>query len=236
MCSAPTSGRHPRRAPLSRPFSLSYLLVPVSLFTSLCAPPPYPLALEPSRLVLHLTTPSPLRDHILAPRLAPTLAHIVAHPPALLLHLATAQLIPPPPASRPDRFWHVFSPLSSRAWEVEEIVSGRTRHEGEMVIEVVTRAPEGVGRNLERELLGWLRDSPCLLSELDSLKPTLEDVGKTGSEVCGQPDRFTLECDHRVATDATPFLQPEPHTRTTTIPCQRPVALRPQRHASMHLR
>lgn len=141
---------------------------------------------KPSRLVLHLTTPSPLRDHILAPRLSPTLAHIVAHPPALLLHLATAQLVPPPPASRPDRFWHVFSPLSSRAWEVEEIVlgpgGGGPRHDGETVIEVVTRAPEGVGRNLERDLLGWLRDSPCSLSELDSLKPILEDVGKAASE------------------------------------------------------
>jgi len=141
---------------------------------------------KPSRLVLHLTTPSPLRDHILAPRLSPTLAHIVAHPPALLLHLATTQLMPPPPATRPDRFWHVFSPLSSRTWEVEEIVlgpgGGGPRNDGEMVIELVTRAPEGVGRNLERDLLGWLRDSPCSLSELDSLKSILEDVGKTGSE------------------------------------------------------
>jgi hypothetical protein len=191
MCSAPTSGRHPRRAWLLRPFSLSYWLVPVSPLSSLGAPSPYLFALEPSRLVVHLTTPSPLRDHILAPRLAPTLVHIVAHPPALLLHLATALLVPPPPVSRPDRFWHVFSPLSSRMWEVEEIVlgpgGGGPRHDGEMVIEVVTRAPEGVGRNLERDLLGWLRDSPCLLSELDSLKPILEDVGKTGSEVCGQP-------------------------------------------------
>ena len=106
----------------------------------------------------------------------------------------------PPPVGRPDRFWHVFSPLGSRTWEVEEIVlgpkGGGPCHDGEMVIEVVTRAPEGVGRNLERDLLGWLRDSPCLLSELDSLKSILEDVGKTGSEVCGQPRIwFILECD-----------------------------------------
>lgn len=109
--------------------------------------------------------------------------------------------MPPPPASRPDRFWHVFSPLSARTWEVEEIVlgpgGGGPRNDGEMVIEVVTRAPEGVGRDLERDLLGWLRDSPCSLSELDSLKPILEDVGKTASEVCGQPDWIILECDHR---------------------------------------
>lgn len=67
---------------------------------------------------------------------------------------------------------------------------GGPRQDGEMVIEAVTRAPEGVGRNLERELLGWLRDSPCSLSELDSLKPILEDVGKNASEVCGHPDRI----------------------------------------------
>ena len=212
---------------------------PLAVLSKLCAPSPYPpFTLEPSRLVLHLTTPSPLRDLILAPRLAQTLAHIVAHPPALLLHLATTLLMPPPPATRPDRFWHVFLPLSSREWEVEEIVlgpgGGGPRHgDGEMVIEVVTRAPEGVGRNLERELLGWLRDSPCLLSELDSLKPILEDVGKTASEVCGQPDRiiyWNVTMGRRVVTYTTPFLQPKPHTRTTTISCQCPPALRPQRH------
>src|SRR6266404_5318188 len=189
MCSAPTSGRRPRRALLSRLSSLTYRLVPVRALVVPSTPSALLNAwrLEPSRLVLHLTTPSPLRDLILAPRLSPTLAHIVAHPPALLQHLASAQLLPPPPASRPDRFWHVFSPLSSRAWEVEEIVlgpkGGGPRHDGEMVIEVVTRAP-----GVERDLLGWLRDTPCLLSDLDSLKSILEDVGKTPSEVCGQPD------------------------------------------------
>ncbi|KAI9460860.1 hypothetical protein BJY52DRAFT_233433 [Lactarius psammicola] len=73
---------------------------------------------KPSRLVLHLTTPSPLRDHILAPRLSPTLAHIVAHPPALLLHLASAQLMPPPPASRARsllaRFFRLSAPVRGR--------------------------------------------------------------------------------------------------------------------------
>ncbi|KAH8988846.1 hypothetical protein EDB92DRAFT_1935645 [Lactarius akahatsu] len=135
---------------------------------------------KPSRLVIHLTTPSPLRDHILAPRLSPTLAHVVAHPPALLLHLATAQLMPPPPAGRPDRFWHVFSPLASRTWEVEEIVLGPGG--GGARNDWGDGDRSGVGRNLEKELLGWLRDSPCSLSELDSLKPIFEDVGKTASE------------------------------------------------------
>ncbi|KAH9968947.1 hypothetical protein BC827DRAFT_1121909 [Russula dissimulans] len=144
---------------------------------------------KPSRLVLHFSTPSsPLRDLVLAPRLSPTLAHIIAHPPALLTHLATAQLTPPPPASAPERFWRVFAPLSARAWEVEQIVLGPggagPSDDGEMVLEVLSRAPEGRGRNVERELEGWssssaAADRPCSLSELDSLKAIFEDRGKT---------------------------------------------------------
>lgn len=100
------------------------------------------------------------------------------------MHLAIAQLTPPPPASNPDRFWRIFAPLSARTWEVEQIVLGAgcagPSDDGEIVLEVLTRAPEGRGRNLERELEGWTADGPCSLSELDSLKHTLEGKGKTG--------------------------------------------------------
>ena len=100
------------------------------------------------------------------------------------MHLAIAQLTPPPPASTPDRFWRVFAPLGARTWEVEQIVLGAGRagpsDDGEIVLEVLTRAPEGRGRNLERELEGWTADGPCSLSELDSLKRILEDKGKRG--------------------------------------------------------
>ena len=95
------------------------------------------------------------------------------------MHLAIAQLTPPPPASDPDRFWRIFAPLSARTWEVEQIVLGAD-DDGEIVLEVLTRAPEGRGRNLERELEGWAADGPCSLSELDSLKRTFEGKGKTG--------------------------------------------------------
>jgi len=52
--------------------------------------------------------------------------------------------------------------------------------DGEMVLEVLSRAPEGRGRNVERELEGWssAADRPCSLSELDSLKAIFEDRGK----------------------------------------------------------
>ncbi|KAI0304868.1 hypothetical protein BC826DRAFT_965189 [Russula brevipes] len=159
--------------------SKSYALISSLLSNVLTHP-------KPSRLVLHFSTSSsPLRDLVLAPRLSPTLAHIVAHPPALLTHLATAQLTPPPPLSAPERFWRVFAPLSARAWEVERIVLGpggagpSGGGGGEIVLEVLTRAPEGRrGRNVERELEGWTAGGPCPLSDLDGLKPILEDDGK----------------------------------------------------------
>jgi len=142
-------------------------------FYTLCSIFP---TLEPSRLILHFATPSPLQDLVLTPRLSPTLAHIIAHPPALLVHLATEQLMPPPPASTPDRFWPVFAPLSARTWEVERIVLGPgcvgLSDEGESVLQVITR---GRGKNVERELDGWRVDGSCTLTELDSLKSILED-------------------------------------------------------------
>ncbi|KAI9508764.1 hypothetical protein F5148DRAFT_1283615 [Russula earlei] len=140
---------------------------------------------EPSRLVLHFsaTTSSPLRDLVLTPRLSPTLAHVVAHPPALLTHLATDQLTPPPPASTRERFWRVFAPLSARTWEVERIVLGPggpgPNDGGEIVLEVLSRDPGGRARNVERELEGWTMDGPCPLTELDSVKAIFEGRGKT---------------------------------------------------------
>ncbi len=121
---------------------------------------------EPSRLILHFSTPSPLRDLVLTPRLSST----------------------PPPASTPDRFWSVFAPLSARTWEVERIVLGPggvgLSDEGEIVLQVVTR---GRGRNVERELDGWTLNGPCSLSDLDSLKGILEDRGKPRRAEVSEP-------------------------------------------------
>ncbi len=143
---------------------------------------------EPSRLILHFSTPSPLRDIVLTPRLTPTLTHIIAHPPALLKHLATTQLTPPPPASTPDRFWSIFAPLSARTWEVERIVLGPggvgASDDSEIVLQVVTR-----GRNVERDLDGWTQDGPCSLSELDSLRGILQDKGRPPRAEVSEPFR-----------------------------------------------
>ena len=145
---------------------------------------------EPSRLILHFSTPSPLRDIVLTPRLTPTLTHIIAHPPALLKHLATTQLTPPPPASTPDRFWSIFAPLSARTWEVERIVLGPggvgASDDSEIVLQVVTR---GRGRNVERDLDGWTQDGPCSLSELDSLRGILQDKGRPPRAEVSEPFR-----------------------------------------------
>ena len=183
---------------------------------------------EPSRLILHFSTSSPLRDLVLTPRLSSTLAHVIAHPPALLKHLATTQLTPPPPASTPDRFWSVFAPLSTRTWEVERIVLGPggvgLSDDGEIVLQVVTR---GRGRNVERDLDGWTLDGPCSLSDLDSLKGILEDKGKPRTaEVSEQFGCSTTTND--LFWIAPYVLQSRPHTRAARIPCQSATAIRPQ--------
>jgi hypothetical protein len=86
----------------------------------------------------------------------------------------------------------VFAPLAARTWEVERILLGpgcagpNDDGDGEMVLELLTRAPPRGGRNVEKELHGWTLDGPCSLSELDSLKPVLEGKGKTRrAEVSG---------------------------------------------------
>lgn len=73
---------------------------------------------------------------------------------------------------------------------------------------MLTRAPEGRGRNLERELQGWRTadDSPCSLSELDSLRGIFE--GKGRAEVRAKHFFFFLgltllmTCQH-VTSDVT---------------------------------
>jgi len=74
---------------------------------------------------------------------------------------------------------------------VEQIVLGPgcagPNDDGEIVLEVVTRAPEGRDRNIARELEGWTVDRPCSLSELDRLKDILEDKRTTGRAEVSDP-------------------------------------------------
>ncbi|VDB99679.1 unnamed protein product [Peniophora sp. CBMAI 1063] len=134
---------------------------------------------SPSRLVVHLNSPSPLLPLLVTTKMSPTLTHIIAHPPALLAHLATANLIPPPPSTPPERFWPAFSPLASRAWEVEKLIFGSEGpglEEGwsEIVLEVLIRGASANSekrRGVERVLEGWSSTKgSCDLTDLESLR------------------------------------------------------------------
>jgi elongator complex protein 5 len=137
---------------------------------------------SPSRLILH-TNPSTSSTPTLALQLAstrfsPHIAHITAHPPALLAHVARAYLTPPPPLATPEKFWRVFAPIAARGTgaEAERAVFG-PEGEGssggdELVCEVLVRGGESgrKGRGVERELEGWKGGKPCELRELEGLK------------------------------------------------------------------
>ncbi|KAH7883639.1 hypothetical protein F5I97DRAFT_1560138 [Phlebopus sp. FC_14] len=134
----------------------------------------------PSVLVLHLL-PCPLLAALVQTSFSPTLTHIVAHPPALVTHLATSYLTPPPPVGSPEKFWNVFIPISERALESQRLVygfdgSGTSSGEGlyadESVVELVVRGwgSEGRKRGIERVIEGWRGNAPEDLHKLDCLK------------------------------------------------------------------
>ncbi|KAI0825184.1 hypothetical protein BC628DRAFT_299613 [Trametes gibbosa] len=132
-----------------------------------------------SRVVLHVLAPSPLIPILTQTRFSPTLTHLIAHPTALLAHIASAYLTPPPPLASPEKFWGVFIPISERHYESERLVFG-PEGEGsglqEFAVEVLLRGPGGDGaarrRGVERVLEGWspAAGGPCELRDLDSLK------------------------------------------------------------------
>ncbi|KAI5124685.1 hypothetical protein M0805_004293 [Coniferiporia weirii] len=152
---------------------------------------------DSSRLICHLTSLSALLPLLKQPNFSPALTHLTAHPPALLMHIATAYLTPPPSRSSdafaPEhlKFWSVFAPLAERAREVEQLVFGTGGEGGagggpsdELVVEVVVRARGGDApfsnalpnsarrRGVERVLEGWCaaKGGPVELEELESLK------------------------------------------------------------------
>ncbi|KAF9229337.1 hypothetical protein BS17DRAFT_17578 [Gyrodon lividus] len=134
----------------------------------------------PSILTLHLLA-CPLLAVLTQTSLSPTLTHIVAHPPALINHLAFSYFTPPPPAGSPEKFWSVFIPVSERAHESQSLVYGPggtgtcfgggvdTR---EFVVELIVRGAGAGGRKrgIERVIEGWRGDAPEDLQKLDSLK------------------------------------------------------------------
>ncbi|CAK5280245.1 unnamed protein product, partial [Mycena citricolor] len=134
---------------------------------------------SPSRLILHGVAPCALLPLLTQSTFSSSLTHILAHPPSLLLHLSTEYLTPPPPLSPDAKFWSVFTPISERVYESENIVFGADRDgaggTGEFVCELVVRVDSGDGlrrKGVERSLIGWsLAGGPCLLSTVHVLKP-----------------------------------------------------------------
>ncbi|KAH9937642.1 uncharacterized protein B0H18DRAFT_203929 [Fomitopsis serialis] len=127
------------------------------------------------RLVVHLHAPSPLTTILTQTRFSSSLTHVIAHPTALITHLATAYLTPPPPLSPPEKFWRVFIPIAERHYESEKLIFG-SEGEGsggsEFVAEILVRGADGNGRRrgVERVLEGWSGGAPCELSALVALK------------------------------------------------------------------
>ncbi|TFK57239.1 hypothetical protein OE88DRAFT_1803821 [Heliocybe sulcata] len=166
----------------------------------------------PSRLTLHLLSPSPsLLPHLTPTRLSPSLTHLTAHPPVLLTHLATAYLTPPPPLSPPAKFFRVFTPLAARHQELERAVLGSEgagwAEHGEAVVEVLVRG--GARRGVERALEGWTPAGPCALREMESLKGVF--AGKAVS-----PQEDTSDPTHGVSFNLG--LTPEQHQSRARVP------------------
>ena len=131
----------------------------------------------PSRLVLHGLQTCKLTPLLIQPAFSPSLICLLAHPSALLVHLAGEYLTPPPPASPDAKFWGVFLPVSERNHECERLVFGNdgegTGSTTELVVEVLVRGLQGSGkrRGVERTLEGWSSsEGVCELMKLENLK------------------------------------------------------------------
>ncbi|KAF9069080.1 hypothetical protein BDP27DRAFT_1223148 [Rhodocollybia butyracea] len=133
---------------------------------------------KPSRLVLHLCTPSEMLPLLVSTAFSPTIIQLIAHPPALLTHLATEYMTPPPPLSPEAKFWGVFIPISERGRDTEALIFGQggegSGGHSEMVVEVIARGgADNSGRRkaVERYLEGWDIDQghSVDLSQMSSL-------------------------------------------------------------------
>lgn len=121
---------------------------------------------------------------------SPTLALVKAHPPTLLIHLATEYLITPPLAPPAAKFWAVFLPVSERGSDTDLLVYGNAGEgqgdPAEMVVEILIRSAGGPGkkRGVNRVLEGWsTTQGPCELRRLSSLIGIMS-VKQLSNEVC----------------------------------------------------
>ncbi|KAF7339422.1 hypothetical protein MSAN_02156300 [Mycena sanguinolenta] len=132
---------------------------------------------SPSRLIVHVVSPSPLIPLLSQPGFSSSLTHVISHPSALLLHLSTEYLTLPPPLSPEPKFWGLFLSVSERVHESERLIFGAdgegTGDDDELVIEIIVRG-DGEGlrrRGVDRSLQGWsLTRGPFPLAEMVALK------------------------------------------------------------------
>ncbi|EIN13691.1 hypothetical protein PUNSTDRAFT_129365 [Punctularia strigosozonata HHB-11173 SS5] len=144
-----------------------------SLFALVRSPPS-------SRLIIHSTGASNLPALLSTTRFSASLTSITAYPTAVLDHLASSYLTPPPPLSPPAKFWRVFLPLAERQHDVNRLVFDRDGEGSstirEFVIEVLVRGGDPSGRKsgghhgVQRELQGWSVNGPCELKALKALQ------------------------------------------------------------------
>ncbi|KAJ7619082.1 hypothetical protein DFH06DRAFT_1106349 [Mycena polygramma] len=133
---------------------------------------------NPSRLILHTLSPSPLIPLLCQPGFSSSLTHVIAHPPSLLIHLSAEYLTPPPPLSPEAKFWSIFLPISERVHESERLVFGAegegTGEQDELVVELLVRGDGGQGlrrRGVDRTLQGLsLTRGACSLEDMVTLK------------------------------------------------------------------
>ncbi|KAF8521113.1 hypothetical protein BU17DRAFT_88379 [Hysterangium stoloniferum] len=124
---------------------------------------------SPSRMILPVPSQSLLLPLLIPPAFAPAIAHLILHPPSLLLYISTEYLTLPPPHSPVTKFWPLFSGLTSRG-EAEHLIWGANGSgwEDETVVEVFIRSATG-RKTVDRTLEGWGKNRPCKLEELELL-------------------------------------------------------------------
>ncbi|KZO95601.1 hypothetical protein CALVIDRAFT_599037 [Calocera viscosa TUFC12733] len=131
-----------------------------------------------SRLVLALSSGSPLAPLFISPSFSPDLTHLLPYPPSILQHLATNFLTLPPPFGPGQKFWALFTGAAERG----EGVTPRTVRVEEGLLESRVRKR---GR-VHRELGGWKEvdvgpgAGACAWEELGGMQEMVNGLLRTG--------------------------------------------------------
>ncbi|KAK7463631.1 hypothetical protein VKT23_005570 [Stygiomarasmius scandens] len=185
---------------------------------------------NPSRLILHVCAPSQILPLLQSTSFSPSLAHFIAHPPALLLHLAKEYLTYPPPQSPEAKFWGVFLPISERIHDSEQLIYGSggegSGSFGDVVVEMIIRGGSdlsGRRRATERLLEGW-QISQSVAVPLEQLS-SLESIWKRTvvAEVASDPTQnvsFNLQLTPSQQESRARVPLPYAHEGQTTQPQQ----------------